>query len=153
MESLIAALDANRAIADVLMFSLPEAEWPALAASDRAGIGNIARRGVGFSLTNSNTLRFDFGDLQGLGFRSVRIDASRFIGKPEQFTDFHISDVADYARRYGIEIIATGAVGEQQLLALYEAGVTLAQGPYIGAVGPARPDLSAARPALAPRRA
>jgi cyclic-di-GMP phosphodiesterase, flagellum assembly factor TipF len=153
MEALIAAIDANRAIADVLMFALPESDWPDLKAPERAGIGNIARRGIGFSLTDSRTLRFDFGDLQGLGFRSVRVDASRFIGRPEQFTDFHISDVADYARRYGIEIIATGAVGEQQLIALYEDGITLAQGPLIGAVGPARPDLTQTRSGLAPRRA
>jgi cyclic-di-GMP phosphodiesterase TipF (flagellum assembly factor) len=153
MEALIAALEANRAIADVMMFALPESDWPDLVASERTGIANIARRGIGFSLTGSTTLRFDFGDLQGLGFRSVRVDASRFINRPEEFTDFHISDVADYARRYGIEIIATGAVGEQQLMGLYENGVTLAQGPFVGVAGPARPHLSAPRSGLASRRA
>jgi cyclic-di-GMP phosphodiesterase TipF (flagellum assembly factor) len=152
MERLIAALDANRVIGDVFLFALDEADFRSLEASERVGVNNIARRGIGFSLTNCTSLRVDFGDLQGLGFRSVRVDASRFIGRTEQFTDFHISDVSDYARRYGIEIIATGAVGEQQLLALYEAGIVLAQGPYIGRAGPARPDLTA-RPGLAQRRA
>lgn len=153
MEALIATLDSNRSICDLLLFSLPESEWNDLTASDRAGVGNIARRGVGFSMSNSSTLRFDFGELQGLGFRSVRVDTSRFIGRPEQFTDFHISDVADYARRYGIEIIGTGAIGDQQLMALHEAGVVLAQGPVIGGPVPTARHDPAPRSGLARRRA
>ena len=71
-----------------------------------------------------------------LGFRSVRIDATRFLRQPESFTDFHPEDVAAYGRRFGIDIVATGIIDEQQLLALFEDGLTLAQGPHIA--GPAR---------------
>jgi cyclic-di-GMP phosphodiesterase TipF (flagellum assembly factor) len=84
--------------------------------------------------------------MQGLGFRSIRIDATRFLRQPESFTDFHASDVAAYGRRFGIELIATGTIDEQQLLQLFEDGVTLAQGPHIAPPGPVRPDLLLDRP-------
>lgn len=153
MERLIGALEANRAIAETLVFAISESEWRAVLPSERPAVADIARRGVGLSLTGARTLRFDFGDLEGLGFRSIRIDASRFIGKPDSFTDFHIADVADYVRRYGIELIATGVVGEQQLTTLYDAGILLAQGPVIGGPGPIRSDLTLERTGLARRRA
>ena len=38
-------------------------------------------------------------------------------------------------------MVATGIIDEQQLLHLFEDGVTLAQGPHIAAPGPVRPDL------------
>ena len=48
-----------------------------------------------------------FRNLEGLGFGSVRLDATRFLRNPEHFTDFHIADVAPYARRYHIDVVAT----------------------------------------------
>jgi cyclic-di-GMP phosphodiesterase TipF (flagellum assembly factor) len=68
-------------------------------------------------------------------------------------TDFHASDIAAYGRRFGIELIATGIIDEQQLLALFEDGITLAQGPHIAAPGPVRPDLAAPRDFDTPLRA
>lgn len=152
MEHLLGLLDDTRSVSGLVQFALPGREWPELVAPERAAIGNLARRGIGFSLVDSPSLRLDFGDLQGLGFRSIRVDASRFIGRPDQFTDFHISDVADYARRYGIELIATGVTSGQQLPALQDAGITLVQGPLLGAPHPPRAD-TVARPGVAQRRA
>jgi cyclic-di-GMP phosphodiesterase TipF (flagellum assembly factor) len=46
-------------------------------------------------------------------------------------------------------------VDEQQVLGLFEEGITLVQGPYLGAAGPARADLLPERTSaagLAPRR-
>ena len=76
----------------------------------------------------------------------MRVDATRFLRQPESFTDFHASDVAAYGRRFGIELVATGIIDEQQLLSLFEDGVSLAQGPHIAGPGPVRPDLKLDRP-------
>jgi cyclic-di-GMP phosphodiesterase TipF (flagellum assembly factor) len=77
--------------------------------------------------------------------RSVRVDATRFTEDPESFTDFHTSDIASYTRRFGVEIIATGVRGEQQIISLLEDGLTLVQGPHIAGPGPVRADLMVER--------
>ncbi|MBI4920799.1 MAG: EAL domain-containing protein [Devosia nanyangense] len=149
VELILAALDANRAILGSLLFAVEQVEFKALSPKERASLAAIGKMGVGLSLSAANSLRFDYAELQGLGFKSVRIDATRFLRQPEGFTDFHAADVAAYGRRFGIELIATGIIDEQQLLALFEDGLTLAQGPHIARPGPVRPDLQLDRPAAA----
>lgn len=152
---LFASLDANRAIADALIFSVGQAEWKAMPLSEKSILSQIGHRAATFSLTGATSLRFDFGELEGIGFTSVRFDASRFLRNPEDFTDFHTGDVAPYAKRYHIDLVATGIVDEQQLLSFFEDGIVLVQGPHISGPGPVRPDLLVERPvaAVAPRRA
>ncbi|HVY51588.1 MAG TPA: EAL domain-containing protein [Devosia sp.] len=146
VELILAALDANRAIVGSLLFSIEQAEFKALNAKEKASLAAIAKMGVALSLCAASSLRVDYAELQGLGFRTVRVDATRFLRQPEKFTDFHASDVASYGRRFGIELVATGIIDEQQLLRLFEDGVTLAQGPHIAGPGPVRPDLQIERP-------
>lgn len=141
VELLLATLDANRAIAGSLTFNLTQAEWKRLLQSEKVTLSKMNREGIGFSLTQASTLRFDFGELESLGFQSVRIDATRFLRNPLDFTDFHTADVAAYARRYHMDIVATGVIDEQQLLTLFEDGIGFVQGPHIARPGPVRPDL------------
>ena len=149
VDLILAALDANRAIAGSLLFAIEHSEFRALMAKERASLAAIGKMGVGLSLASATSLRFDYAELEGLGFKSVRVDATRFLRTPDSFTDFHAQDVASYGRRFGIELVATGIIDEQQLLSLFEDGVTLAQGPHIAGPGPVRPDLHLDRPAVA----
>jgi cyclic-di-GMP phosphodiesterase TipF (flagellum assembly factor) len=151
VELILAALDANRAIVGALLFAIEHNEYKALSAKEKASLAAIGKMGVGLSLASANSLRFDYAELQGLGFRSIRVDATRFLRQPEVFTDFHAADIAAYGRRFGIELVATGIIDEQQLLNLFEDGVTLAQGPHIAGPGPVRPDLQLDRPASVAR--
>ncbi|HHY49712.1 MAG TPA: EAL domain-containing protein, partial [Alphaproteobacteria bacterium] len=48
-----------------------------------------------------------------------------------------------YTRRYHVELMATGVIDEQQLLALFEDGIAYVQGPHLARPGPVRPDLVA----------
>ena len=146
VELILAALDANRAIVGALLFAIEHNEFKALGNKEKASLAAIGKMGVGLSLANAISLRFDYAELQGLGFRSIRVDATRFLRQPEMFTDFHAADIAAYGRRFGIELVATGTIDEQQLLSLFEDGVTLAQGPHIAGPGPVRPDLQLDRP-------
>lgn len=145
VELVLAALDANRAISSSLLFAVPQADLRALSAKEKASLAAIGKMGVGLSLAAATSLRFDYAELQGLAFKTVRVDATRFLRQPEGFTDFHVSDIAAYGRRFGIELIATGIIDEQQLLALFEDGISLAQGPHIASPGPVRPDLATPR--------
>ena len=140
----IATLDANLAVADSLAFAIAQADWKQLAPGQKVGLEQMNRHGASFSLAHAGSLRFDFGELQGLGFRSVRVDATRFLRQPDAFTDFHPADVAAYAQRSGMDVIATGLIDEQQLLTLFEQGIGLVEGPHIARPGPVRPDLVAA---------
>jgi cyclic-di-GMP phosphodiesterase TipF (flagellum assembly factor) len=148
VELTLAALDANRAIAGSLLFAVPQADLRAMPPKERANLSALGKAGVSLSLAAASSLRFDYAELQGLGFRSVRVDATRFLRNPERFTDFHASDIAAYGRRFGIELVATGVIDEQQLLALFEDGITLAQGPHIAPPGPVRADLQLDRPVV-----
>ena len=153
VELILAAFDANRAILGSLLLSIEQSEFKALGPKEKASLGAISKMGVALSLAAATSLRFDYAELQGFGFKTVRVDATRFLRQPEMFTDFHASDVAAYGRRFGIELVATGIIDEQQLLHLFEDGVTLAQGSLIAAPGPVRPDLQLDRPASTLARA
>jgi cyclic-di-GMP phosphodiesterase TipF (flagellum assembly factor) len=141
VEVLLAGLETNRGVASSLSFVIEQAEFRTLQSKERAWLATLSRHGVALSLAAATTLRIDYADLQTLGFRTVRIDATRFLRQPESFTDFHPEDVAAFGRRFGIEIVASGVIDEQQVLRLFENGLTLAQGPYIAAPGPFEDDL------------
>jgi cyclic-di-GMP phosphodiesterase TipF (flagellum assembly factor) len=141
MDAIGAVLGANEAITRLISFIIPQADWRALGPTDKRRLIELGRAGAGFMLDQATSLRFDFSELEGMGFTLVRLDASSFLRRPESFTDFHSDDVAPYARRFGIELAASGVIDEQQLLGLIEDGIMLARGPHIGRVGPIRHDL------------
>lgn len=141
IELALSSLDANRAISSSIGFAISQSDFRLMTPTEKIAIAQMYRQGIGFTLTAATNLRVDFGELEGLGFQSVRVDATRFLRDPSQFTDFHIEDVAPYTRRFHLELTATGVIDEQQLLTLFENGVNFAQGPYIGRAGPVRPDL------------
>ena len=155
IERVVLQLEANRAIAASLVLVVAEASWSAMPLSEKAALAAFTGKGVGLSLADARSLRLNFSELGAEGVRSVRFDAGRFLAEPQSFTDFHSSDVTSYAKRFEVDLIATGIHTEQQILTLLEDGVALAQGPHIAGPGPIRPDLLLERPPaqLAPRRA
>lgn len=151
MAQLLAMLDANRAVTPGLAFTVPQAEFRALASDEKERIAEMHRRGARFVLTGTTTLRIDFAELEGLGFDAIEVNAARFIDRPQTFADIHAGDIASLVRRYNIELIGAGVVSEQQVLSLYEDGIKLTRGLHIGGPGPVRPDLMLDRAAM-PRR-
>jgi cyclic-di-GMP phosphodiesterase TipF (flagellum assembly factor) len=141
-EQLIVSLEANRAIAPGLIFVIGEIDWQSLTTGERAIADAVAKKGAGFSIANVKSLRVDVAELAAQGVRSLRIDAARFIDEPEVFTDFHASDIANYVARFEVKLLGTGIASESQIVELLEDGIALVQGPYIGAAGPVRPDLT-----------
>ena len=140
-EQLIVSLEANRAIAPGLIFTISETDWRSLTTGERAIADAVAKKGAGFSISGVKSLRVDIAELAAQGVRSLRIDAARFIEEPEVFTDFHASDIANYIARFDVRLLGTGIASESQIVELLEDGITLVQGPHIAAPGPVRPDL------------
>lgn len=138
---LMATLEANRAIAAALSFRINAAQWQSLTTGERAIADAIVKKGVSFSLSGVTSLRVDIAELAAQGVRSMRIDAARFIERPEDFTDYHPADIANYLARFDVTLLATGIAGEAQIVELLDTGITLVQGPHIAGPGPIRPDL------------
>lgn len=152
-DQLLAALDANRAIAPGLVFVVTEADWQGLTTADRAVVESITRKGAGFSIGAVQTLRLDIADLAALGVRSLRVDAGKFLEETESFTDFHASDISDYLSRFEVTLLATGISSERQIVELLDFDILLVQGNHIAAPGPIRADLGQeSSRAAAPRR-
>ncbi|SFV36443.1 cyclic-di-GMP phosphodiesterase, flagellum assembly factor TipF [Devosia crocina] len=141
VEQLIAVLDANRAIATNLVFLIGEADFQNLSQTARQALQAIQRRGSGFSLGATTSLRLNFADLSELGVRSVRVNAGRLINSPQSYTDFHLSDIASYVGRFDITLLATGVSDERQIVELLDNEILLVQGNHIAPAGPVRPDL------------
>ena len=140
-EQVLVTLDANRAIAGSLTFLVPESDWLSLTTHERAVVEQMVRKGAGFSIANMTSLRVDVADMAALGVRSLRVDADRFITTPEAFTDFHVTDIANYLARFEVSLLATGIANERQIVELLDADILLVQGDYIAAPGPVRADL------------
>ncbi|MDC9823600.1 EAL domain-containing protein [Devosia sp. ZB163] len=152
LDQVLATLVANQAITSSLDFSLAQAQYKTLGAPEKRLLGEFGKAGAGFVLRDAASLRFDFAELEGLGFTVVRFDATQFLNKPETFSDFHTADISPYAKRFDIALCATGVIDEQQLLSLFEDGIGLVQGPHIGRPGPVRADLIGERARQPERR-
>jgi len=153
-EQVVALLDANRAIHELICFLMPEQQWANLNNKDKETVANLAKNGAGFSLSSSRSLRLSFSELFDQGVRSVRADCQKFIDKPALYTDFHTADISAYVNRFEVDLIMTGVENEQQVLTLLDDGIGLAQGAHLARPGPVRPDLllpseSRAKPKLA----
>lgn len=152
-DQLLAALDANRAIAPGLVFVVAETDWQSLTTADRAVVESVTRKGAGFSIAGVRSLRVDIADLAALGIRSLRVDAGKFLEETESFTDFHANDIADYLSRFEVTLLATGIANERQIVELLDFDILLVQGNHIAAPGPIRADLGQEPSrAAAPRR-
>ncbi|ODT65884.1 MAG: hypothetical protein ABS75_29475 [Pelagibacterium sp. SCN 63-23] len=141
-EQLLVTLDANRAIANGLVFLVAEGDWLALTTRERAVVEQMMRKGSGFSLTGMTSLRHDIADMAAMGVRTLRVDAGRLIERPDAFTDFHMSDIASYLARFEIALLATGIADERQIVELLDNDIVLVQGDHIAPVGPVRTDLA-----------
>jgi cyclic-di-GMP phosphodiesterase TipF (flagellum assembly factor) len=152
LDFLLATLVANQAITTSLAFAIAHTQFKPLTPIEKRALGEFRKAGAGFVLLGATSLRFDFAELEGLGFANVRFDAGQFLSRPDTFTDLHTADIAPYAKRFEIELCATGVIDEQQLLSLFEDGIALVQGPHIGRPGPVRADLVIERPREPERR-
>lgn len=145
-EQHLVTIEANNAVTPSLIFVMSEAEWQALGPAERALAQRIVKAGAAFSLGMVKSLRGDVGEAASRGVRSLRIDGGALLSDPQRFTDFHLSDIASYLDRFGVDLIATGVSDERQILELLEDGITLVQGPHVGGPAPATADLMSERP-------
>ncbi len=153
IERNVALFEANRSAAASLVLRLRETDWAAMPLSEKAGARRLrqARRPPVADRGDDAAPRLWALAAAGIGW--VRFDATAFVAAPERFTDFHSADVAAYAKRFGVDLVAEGVADEQQVLTLLEDGIPLAQGTHLAGPGPIRPELLVDRRSPEPRRA
>lgn len=145
LEQMVASLGANQAVTASLCLLINYHEFKGWGRAEKSDLIELRRTGIGFVMADADSLRVDFSELQTLGFVALRFDATRFLAEPTAFTDLHTSDIAHYARRFEIDLCASGVADEQQVLSLFEDGIQQAQGPHLARPGPARGDLMVER--------
>jgi cyclic-di-GMP phosphodiesterase, flagellum assembly factor TipF len=141
IDQLVSHLSANRAVNPDLFFALSHNDWLGLEQTEADMVERLVQTGVGLALRDVRSLRLDFAGLAAQGVRYLGVDGARFLREPAAFTDFHSSDIADYVRRFGLQMVMTGLTSEQQILSLLDDGMTLAQGAVIAPPSPIRHDL------------
>ncbi len=119
----------------------PQADFRALSAKERASLAAIGKMGVGLSLASATSLRFDYAELQGLGFKNLRIDATRFLRAPRALPIFMPPTSPPMAAASASSWSPPASSTSSNCSQLFEDGITLAQGPHIAGPGPVRPDL------------
>lgn len=134
-------LSGHRAVNPDICFALDYADWTRLERHQIDSLKRLVQQGVGLALREVTTLRLDFAELSEQGIRMLMLQGESFLRAPAKLTDFHSSDITDYVRRFGINLVMTGLTDEQQILALLDDGAKLAQGEVIAPVGPLRREL------------
>lgn len=141
IEQTLTLLAANRAVNSDIVFALDYEEWTSLSRPQSDGLASLVQQGVSVALRDATTLRLDFAGLAEKGVRYISVGARAFLKTPTALTDFHSSDINDYIKRFGINLVVTDLESESEILALLDDGIKLAQGSVMGATGPLRPDL------------
>lgn len=141
LDQLLTLLAANRAVNTDIAFALEYRDWAALSRPETDALASLVQHGITLALRNATTLRLDFAALADKGVRTITTSARTFLRTPEALTDFHSSDINDYIKRFGVNLVVTGLEAESEILALLDDGVRIAQGPVLGATAPLRADL------------
>ncbi|WP_417579990.1 EAL domain-containing protein [Pelagibacterium sp.] len=141
LDQTLTLLAANRAVNSDIVFALDYEDWTSLSRPQSDGLASLVQQGVSVALRNATTLRLDFASLAEKGVRYIETTAAAFLKSPATLTDFHSSDINDYIKRFGINLVVTDLETEGEILALLDDGIKLARGPVMGEAGPLRPDL------------
>lgn len=153
VDQLLTLLAANRAVSPDLMFALEYQDWDELDTKRGAALDRIVEQGVGIAIRDAQSLRLDFAKLSARGVKMISANATTFLESPAKLSDFHSADINDYVKRFGIALCMEQVRNDQQILALLDDGIGLAQGPGIAKVGPIRHDLREDEKEEMPKRA
>jgi cyclic-di-GMP phosphodiesterase, flagellum assembly factor TipF len=135
-----------------LAIALPQASWRGLDAGQRSLLAPLRGR-IGFSLDRPDDLRFDAGDLAGLGIAQIKVPAGMLLRPGSDragLSDLAVEDTAPALARAGIRLVATDVVDEADVPDLIDLDVPFAQGSAFAAPRPVRAEILAAPPADPP---
>ncbi|MEO0637644.1 MAG: EAL domain-containing protein [Pseudomonadota bacterium] len=135
-------LEANSALTRSIMFEIRQDEYAGFGPLEHESLAAIASLGYGFTLDFAVRRDMQPRDLSQRGFRSVKMPVDILTAQDEiAGLDIHPQDLADYARRHGLTLIATDVERESDVVGALEYGVKHAQGHLFAEAKPVRADL------------
>jgi len=146
-------VDANRALADALIFEFTQSAWRNFGPIEQESLSALAERGFRFSMDHVSDLRMEPRELAERAFRFLKVPAKLLLNKAAGAqSDIHPEDIADLLARSGIDLIAERIESESTVLDLLDYDVRFGQGFLFSAPRPVRPEAlgaAEARPELA----
>jgi len=132
-------MDANRVLANALMFEFTQEAFRGFGPMENEGLSALAERGFRFSMDHVTDLRMVPQELAARGFRFLKVPAKLLLNKAASAqSDIHAEDLADLLARSGIDLIAERIENENMVLDLLEYDVRFGQGFLFSAPRPVR---------------
>ena len=132
-------MDANRALANALMFEFTQEAYRSFGPMENEGLSALAERGFRFSMDHVTDLRMEPKELADRCFRFLKVPAKLLLNKAAHAqSDIHPEDLADLLARSGIDLIAERIENENMVVDLLEYDVRFGQGFLFSAPRPVR---------------
>jgi cyclic-di-GMP phosphodiesterase, flagellum assembly factor TipF len=122
-------MDANRALANALMFEFTQSAYRAFGPLEHESLAALAELGFRFSMDHVADLRIEPKELADRSFRFMKVPAKLLLaqGAAPQ-SDIHPADLADLLARNGIDLIAERIENENTVVDLLDFDVRFGQG-------------------------
>ncbi|MSO67782.1 MAG: EAL domain-containing protein [Pseudolabrys sp.] len=122
-------MDANRALAEALMFEFTQSAYRAFGPVQNEALSALAERGFRFSMDHVTDLRMEPKELADRSFRFLKVPAKLLLNRAANAqSDIHPEDLADLLARSGIDLIAERIESENMVVDLLEYDVRFGQG-------------------------
>jgi cyclic-di-GMP phosphodiesterase TipF (flagellum assembly factor) len=138
-KQLLDFMDANRALANALVFEFTQEAYRSFGPMENEGLSALAERGFRFSMDHVTDLRMEPKELADRWFRFLKVPAKLLLNKAATAqSDIHPEDLADLLARHGIDLIAERIESENMVVDLLEYDVRFGQGFLFSAPRPVR---------------
>ena len=122
-------MDANRALANALMFEFTQSAYRAFGPLEHEGLSTLAELGFRFSMDHVTDLRIEPKELADRSFRFLKVPAKLLLNPSTAAqSDIHPADLADLLARSGIDLIAERIEAESMVVDLLDYDVRFGQG-------------------------
>ena len=122
-------MDANRALANALMFEFTQSGYRSFGPLEHEGLSTLAEFGFRFSMDHVTDLRMEPKELADRSFRFLKVPAKLLLNPSTAAqSDIHPADLADLLARSGIDLIAERVEAESMVVDLLDCDVRFGQG-------------------------
>ena len=122
-------MDANRALANALMFEFTQSAYRSFGPLEHEGLSTLAELGFRFSMDHVTDLRMEPKELADRSFRFLKVPAKLLLNPTTAAqSDIHPADLADLLARSGIDLIAERVEAESMVVDLLDCDVRFGQG-------------------------
>jgi cyclic-di-GMP phosphodiesterase TipF (flagellum assembly factor) len=142
MNTIMSALDANKAIAPSLFIEIAQNDFRSPNAVYRESLHQLREHGFRFAIDHVSDLHIDPQAMAERGVRYLKISAELLLGRvPQTGAQVHPADLVDLLGRYGIDLIAEKIETEAMVVDLLDYDLGFGQGTLFAPPRPIRSDI------------